>query len=291
MSGMTLLVSDPDRYHDVYSNGFARIAMKETVLQEISQYFDEHVMTKLTGAFPAEDQFNLLGVGVGEGHHEQHFLKTLGSHFSSIMNVAVDRNEHLLESFKINACGSTPDEKSHRDMQWFNGTLQQFFDESPLANCKYNLISAIYSMHHVGDIETTFTRLASMVKDNGVIIIVLSESTLVEETLLQNTWLPASYGTHEKLTKEKVITFAKQRGYTIDVRKMNIKWDLTDLFEEKSELGDKLVDSLTSVAHFRRTVPAEKLNELISFWRSFCSNGEDGRLYAPADDVIITAST
>ncbi|XP_041477970.1 histamine N-methyltransferase-like [Lytechinus variegatus] len=291
MFGLTLLVSDPDRYHDVFSNGFARIAMKETVLREVSQYFDEHVMTKLTAAFPADDRFNLLGVGVGEGHHEQHFLKTLGSHFSSIMNVAVDRNERLLESFKINACGSTPDEKSHCDMRWFNGTLQQFFDESPLANCKYNLISAIHSMYHVGDIETIFTRLASTLKDNGVIIVVLSETTLMRETLLRNTWLPASHGTHKEPTEDKVITFMEQRSYTIDVRKINIKWDLTDLFEEKSELGDKLADFFTSVAHFRRTAPAEKLNELMSFWRSFCSEGEDGRLYAPADDLIITAST
>lgn len=41
--------------------------MKDVVLKEVSQYFDDNVMKIMIDAFPADDQFNLLGVGVGEG--------------------------------------------------------------------------------------------------------------------------------------------------------------------------------------------------------------------------------
>ena len=67
MSGLTNLFDNQDRYQDAYCNGFSRIAMKDVVLKEVSQYFDDNVMKIMIDAFSADDQFNLLGVGVGEG--------------------------------------------------------------------------------------------------------------------------------------------------------------------------------------------------------------------------------
>ena len=104
------------------------------------------------------------------GHHEFHFLKSLQSHYSSICNVAVDPNEGMLQTFNGRVATLNFGDKS--SCHWFPGPLSQFVAESPLAGNKFNLISSIHSLYYTGDFETTFTQLASMMKDKGLMIIV-----------------------------------------------------------------------------------------------------------------------
>ena len=104
------------------------------------------------------------------GPHELQFLKSLQSHYSSICNVAVDPNEGMLQTFKGRVATLNFDDKS--SCHWFTGPLSQFVAESPLAGNKYNFISSIHSLYYTGDFETTFTQLASMMKDKGLMIIV-----------------------------------------------------------------------------------------------------------------------
>nr|XP_054760560.1 histamine N-methyltransferase-like [Lytechinus pictus] len=278
MSRLTLLDDDLDRYHDVYRNGFSKIAKKDVVLKEVAQHFDNIVLKKMTDVFQAEDQFNLLGVGVGEGHCEFHFLKRLGSHFRSIKNVAVEPNESLFKVFKAETQSWSSDTESNCESHYFVGPLTQFFDESPLVDRKYNLISAVHSLYYTGDLEATFIRLMSMLKDDGVMVIVLAGPNLIYRTHHRNPWLPAFDRYSATPESLKVVQLAEREGYKVTEFELNTKWDVTALFEEKSELGDKLVDFLTMTAYFRKTAPAGKLEEFMRLWRESCSEGENGRL-------------
>nr|XP_054766037.1 histamine N-methyltransferase-like [Lytechinus pictus] len=290
MSSLTILDVDLGRYRDVYLNGFSKIANKDVLLQELTNYFDNTVMKKLTDSFPADDQFNLLGVGVGEGHNELHFLKRLGSYFTSVKNVAVEPNEGLLELFETNADKWSSESKAKYESKWYIGTLSEFFDESPLAKCKYNMISAIHSLYHTGDFETTFTRLMSMLKINGVMFIVLSERNLIDRSHRKKEWLPASHHYSGKPRSEKVAEIAKRKGFSITALDLDIKWDVTDLFDEKSELGDKLADFMAVTAYFRKTASAEMKEELLCFWRSLCSEDEDGRMRTRSGEMIFVVT-
>ena len=77
----------------------------------------------------------------------------------------------MLQAFKGRVATLKLDDKS--SCHWFPGPLSQFVAESSLAGNKYNLISSIHSLYYTGDIETIFTDLASMLKDEGLMIIVM----------------------------------------------------------------------------------------------------------------------
>ena len=66
-SNLKPLTEDHERYEDVYYNAFYKIAQKDVVLERVNQCFDITVMKRLTDVFGRDEQFSLLGVGVGEG--------------------------------------------------------------------------------------------------------------------------------------------------------------------------------------------------------------------------------
>ncbi|XP_041461266.1 uncharacterized protein LOC121412541 [Lytechinus variegatus] len=166
------LTEDPERYEEVFYKAFFKVSQTDVLLEKLNQFFDEKVMDLLTGVFGREEVVSLLGVGVGEGHTEFHFLKSLQTHYSSMCNIAVDPNEGMLQTFKTRVDTLNSDGKSSISCHWINGSLSQFLTDSPMAKTKYNLISAIHSLFYAGDFETTFTQLASMLKDKGVTVIV-----------------------------------------------------------------------------------------------------------------------
>ncbi|XP_054762383.2 histamine N-methyltransferase-like [Lytechinus pictus] len=222
--------------------------------------------------------------------HELHYLERLGSYFTSIRNVAVDPNGGLLEIFKLNADKWSSENKARCESNWWVGQLSEFFDESPLAKCKYNMISAVHSMYHTGDLEKTFIRLMSMLKENGILLIVLSGKNMIHQTHRKKQRLPASYRYSDKPKSLQISELAKKNGFEITTVELDIKWDVTDLFDEKSELGDKLSDFLTMVAYFRKTASPETKEDLLSFWRSLCSEDEDGRMRTQAGEMIFVVT-
>ena len=119
------------------------------------------------------------------GRHEFNFLKTLQSYFKSICNVAVDPNEGMLEKFKSSVATLNSDDPSSVVCHWFPGPLSRFFDESPLAGRKFNMISAIHSLYQTGYFEATFTRLASVLKDNGILYVLFHTSKLCKNVNIE----------------------------------------------------------------------------------------------------------
>lgn len=110
------------------------------------------------------------------------------------------------------------------------------------------------------------------------------------ETFLQNTWLPLSFRKTGKSLSDEIRKVSEQKGYTVSTKKLDIMLDLTDLFDEESELGDKLADFITCTAYLRKTASAEKLDALMSFWRSLCSQDEDERMRTLSDEYIMVIS-
>ena len=67
VSNLKSLKEEHDRYEDAFLNAFYHVAQKDVILEKVVQYFDTKVVKRLTDVFCPNDQFSLLGVGVGEG--------------------------------------------------------------------------------------------------------------------------------------------------------------------------------------------------------------------------------
>eukprot|EP00057_Strongylocentrotus_purpuratus_P008316 XP_011662790.1 PREDICTED: histamine N-methyltransferase [Strongylocentrotus purpuratus] len=288
ISNIKPLTKDHGRYEDAFNNAFYKVVKKDVALEKVIQYFDATVMKRLTDVFGCGEEFSLLGVGVGEGPQEFHFLKSLQSHYSSICNVAVDPNEGMLQTFKARVATLNFDDKS--SCHWFTGPLSQFVAESPLAGNKYNLISSIHSLYYTGDFETTFTQLASMMKDKGLMIIVCKNDSLNTKTFHKLTWLTESTQSNERLSSKNVREFAQSQGYDVTTVDIPVHWDITEVFDDQSDFGNKLLDFFTQAAYFRETAPSEVVDGLMSFWRSISTEDKNGRIVAPAHDEILLIS-
>eukprot|EP00057_Strongylocentrotus_purpuratus_P009522 XP_011663996.1 PREDICTED: histamine N-methyltransferase [Strongylocentrotus purpuratus] len=287
ISNIKPLTEDHERYEDAFS-AFSKVAQKDALLEKVIQYFDATVMKRLTDVFGGGEELSLLGVGVGKGHHEFHFLKSLQSQYSSICHVAVDPNECLLQTFKDRVATLNSDDKS--SSHWFPGPLSQFVAESPLAGNKYNLISSIHSLYYTGDLETTFTQLASMMKDKGLMIIVCQDDCLISKTFHKLTWLTESTQSNQQLSSKSVREFAQSQGYDVITVDIPLLWDITEVFDDQSDFGNKLVDFFTMASYFRKTAPVEVVDDLMSFWRSISTEDKNGRIVAPSHDEILLIS-
>nr|XP_054754170.1 histamine N-methyltransferase-like [Lytechinus pictus] len=287
------LSRDPNRYQDVFLNAFCKIARKDLEYEEICRHFDRTVMKQLTRFFSTEDQCNILGVGVGEGREECHFVKNLGAYFTLVCNVAIDPSEDMLKTFQksISALNSGDASSSSSPVVFhgFSGSLAQFVSDSPLAEYKYNLISSIHSIYYIGDLETTFTQLTSMLKDKGIMLIVCNkDNCILPRTFSEKTYLPTVV--EERRSSNVVRAFAEKQGYDVITCRVPMNWDITDVFDEQSDFGNKLFDFFTQTAYFRQTVPAKLVDDLLSFWRSMSVLDKNGRIIVPADEEILIIS-
>ncbi|XP_071477016.1 histamine N-methyltransferase B-like [Diadema antillarum] len=278
------LQDDVQRYKDVYLTAFFKISEKEMLFDVITQNFDATVMSQLIDRFPVGKVFNVLGVGIGEGKHELYFLEGLGKDCNRLSFTAVEPSSAMLQAFERNVATSGVSEKT--TLQLLACTLSQFFNSRTPIDTKFKLISAIHSIYYTGDLEITFHQLTSLLHDNGVLIIVVSDSNLPITT---NFCLKTLTGVKEELmiTAQRVIMLAKRHGFEVQKISIPLSLDVTELFDESSEFGSKLLDFLTSTSHFRRSVPSKISSAVTSFYRSLAKESEKGRFELSADNAML----
>nr|XP_054752814.1 histamine N-methyltransferase B-like [Lytechinus pictus] len=284
------LTDNHERFQDTFYNAFYMIDQKEFLVEKVGQYFDTKVMKILTDAFDRDEEFSLLSVGVGEGPHEFHILKSLQTFYTSISSVSVDPNESMVQTFKDRVASLNVDKKPSITTQSFNGFLFEFMTTSPLARNKYHLITSIHSLYYTDDLQTTFSQLTSMMKDNGLIIIVCTKGDLISKSFSKFAFLREAIQSYIPLTSTDVKEFAESQGFNIISSDVNMQWDITEVFDDRSEFGNKLIDFFTQTAYFRQTAPSEVMDELINFWRSISTEDENGRILSGARDEILVIS-
>ncbi|XP_041462060.1 histamine N-methyltransferase-like [Lytechinus variegatus] len=285
------LTEDEGRYQDVFYNAFYQITQSDNVLLEkVNQYFDTKVMKKLTDVFGRDEEFSLLGVGVGEGPHEYHFLKRLQTCFSTTYAVAVEPNEVLLQTFKDKVASLNSNGNGSVFCHGFHGPLSEFVSGSPLVKKRYNLISSIHSIYYTGDIETTFTQLTNMMKENGLIIVVAKNEDLMSKTHSKFTWLWEKTQSNPAQSSKNLHKVAESKGYDVTVVDIPMQWDITEVFDDQSDFGNKLIDFFTQGLYFRQTAPSEVMGDFLKFWRSISAEDKDGRILSPSHIELLLIS-
>ncbi|XP_041461229.1 histamine N-methyltransferase B-like [Lytechinus variegatus] len=284
------LTEDHKRYQDTFNTAFNKIAERDVVFEKVTQFFDKKVMKTLTDVFDRDDEFSILGIGVGEGSYECRYLKSIETFFSSVCISAVDPNEFMLTRFEERIGALKSNGKSAASCHLVNGPISQFFAEDGLSKNKYNLVSSVHSIYYLGDFETTFTKMASMVKDNGFIIIFCSKDDLILKSFSKFSWVEEISQANHSISSTVIREFAEILGYDVTSSEIVTQWDITEVFDDQSDLGNKLLDFFTHFAFFRQTAPSELVDELMNFWRSVSTEDEDGRIFTPSYEEILVIS-
>nr|XP_054762168.1 histamine N-methyltransferase-like [Lytechinus pictus] len=196
----------------------------------------------------------------------------------------------MVQTFKDRVASLNVDKKPSITTQSFNGSLTEFATTSTLARHKYHLITSIHSLYYTDVLQTTFSQLTSMTKDNGLIIVVCKKGDLISKSFSKFAWLTEAIKTVKSLTSTDVKEFAESQGFNVISSDVIMQWDITEVFDDRSDFGNKLLDFFTQAAYFRQTAPSEMVDELMNFWRSISTEDENGRMLSPCHDEILVIS-
>ena len=121
-------------------------------------------------------------------------------------------------------------------------------------------------------------------------LLLYTDINLISQTFHKLPWLTESTLSNERLSSKNVREFAQSQGYDVTTVDIPVHWDITEVFDDQSDFGNKLLDFFTQAAYFRETAPSEVVDDLMSFWRSISTEDENGRILAPAHDEILLIS-
>ena len=76
-------------------------------------------------------------------------------------------------------------------------------------------------------------------------------------------------------------------GHGIKNYPLPLKLDVTELFDETSELGNNLLDFVTFTYQFRKQAPQAVVDDVVEFWRKMVEVDENSRKLASADEDLI----
>ncbi|XP_071487310.1 histamine N-methyltransferase-like [Diadema antillarum] len=272
------------RYEDVFLTGYSKIAEKDAVYRHVSHHFENSVLGSLQKVFTPEEQFNMLGVGVGAGKHEIAFMKTLMAFYRKISNTAVEPSSSLLHTYEENlqSAGITP----QVDVKYINCTLRQYLDGRGDKEEKFQLISGIHCMYYLGKIEDSMDQLLSTLTENGILLLQFNSEQSAFAKLRKG--LPALYRQDGPIHVEidDVTREAKRRGCDVIKIPLQLTIDVTELFDETSDFGNKILDFFTMTSYFRQTAPKALVEEVLEFWRDNSSRDDSGRFRANAEEYL-----
>ena len=121
-------------------------------------------------------------------------------------------------------------------------------------------------------------------------LLLTDNDNLISKTFHKLPWLTESTQSNQQLSSKNVREFAQSQGYDVITVDIPLLWDITEVFDDQSDFGNKLVDFFTMAAYFRQTAPAEVVDDLMSFWRSISTEDKNGRIVVPAHYEILLIS-
>ncbi|XP_072168466.1 histamine N-methyltransferase A-like [Diadema setosum] len=282
---LTSLLENEARYKDVYLTGYSRIAQKDAIYHHVTYHFEKTVLGNLKKVFTLDGQFNMMGVGVGEGKHEIAVIKNLRPFYKKISSIAIEPNANLLQTYEENM--QRAEVIPPVDVKFFNGTFGQYVDGRGNQHEKFHLISAIHSLYYLGQIEESMEQLLAALKENGILLLQIASG----RTAFAKLWkvVPSLnwQDVNITFTEEDVTREAKRRGCDVTKIPLQLTLDVTELFDEASDFGNKILDFFTMTSYFRQTAPKALVEKVMEFWRDNSSWDESGRCRADFEEYLM----
>ncbi|XP_077863626.1 histamine N-methyltransferase-like [Saccoglossus kowalevskii] len=165
-------------------------------------------------------------------------------------------------------------------------TIEEHLNEKGGMN--YDLIHCIHSTYHIANLKQSLVELYRMLADSGMLFIRVSSGNW------EKCYLKTSEYYHDPKTNYKGASFVKDSivqsiprvTMTTQYREMPI--NVTQCFQEGgSENGDKMTDFIFQILNFRKTVPQERRDSLLRYFREQCSVTKNGMvvLYDGEEDI------
>ncbi|XP_006811900.1 histamine N-methyltransferase-like [Saccoglossus kowalevskii] len=294
-SGVRSLFNDVDHYSDCRRSFLPRTKWyTERMPRWCRDVFPTVVKDITLGTGKAKNEshraLRVLGIGSGSGEVDQMMLHRLQSMFSAIECTVVEPSSRAIRSYRDSIEeGATRLKPTSFD--WHEKTFAEFVNN--LKCCpdqQYSrfhfiqVVETIYYLSYNGAIHEMYNLLAP----GGILLIIVT----AEDCGYHNLWkqhkdilqddrmnFVTSADVKEELSEEHPFTSIRDES----------RVDISEVFVDDSEVGDHILDFLTHICHFRRSVDEQIREDLINLLKSEkCSDKVDGRvMFNNSFDAII----
>nr|XP_006813505.1 PREDICTED: histamine N-methyltransferase-like [Saccoglossus kowalevskii] len=230
---------------------------------------------------------SVLSIGGGSGEVDRMMLQQLQGMFSNIKYSVVEPSLQEIEKFRNLVEGDTHLLKTAFD--WHMKTFDEFIEcmkVSPRDSFNFiHIIEAIYYMPYDGAIQEMYNILAL----GGILLIIVT----ADGSGYHNLWKR-----HRSILQDDRMNFITSADVKKELRMKNIPFmsirdesrvDISEVFVDNSDVGDRILDFLTHICNFRQTVPKNIRDDLIQLLKSEqCCETLDGRkMFNNSSDAII----
>ncbi|XP_068708413.1 histamine N-methyltransferase-like [Montipora foliosa] len=250
---------------------------------------EEHVLPLVTDILHHHSPpFCILSVGSGEGFNDLPFIGKLGEVYRDkaeklhLFVRAIEPDKTKLEAFR--AKGECLPENLKQmvvlEFAWFPMSFQGYVEQKKGKSVKFDVIHFLHSIYCV-DVESALRHcyecelgekgiIFSFTQDKNSPYVRYGKALSSEGVILS----PGSYYSNKEVTD-----VAKRYGWNyVECPGEGTNGDLSAIFDPLSENGSLLLDFLTQRINTRRTVSKEKLQKILNFWESECTEIDNGRM-------------
>ena len=284
--------------YDTYKKKFGEVSQGRQI---ISDSFVP-VVRKILQTNSSSSQFNVLSVGSGDGDTDFRVLKIVEAELQrdekyqhmKIFNRAVEPNHHHINLYKkaIETLPNSLKNKTTFDIR--QQTFEEYTQEesSREDSTKFHLIHFYHSMYYVDVDQTLKYCFEKELQENGKIMVVVAR----EDTLIVPVMNAANQSEHRRELKVEVFSnqgvyqaLSSQIGWNYYTVLEECVLDVTEVFDEDSVEGNRLLDFVTQFANFRATADKAHLDKVLSVIRDQ-TVVKDGKRLGKNNDVFFIIS-
>ncbi|XP_038076107.1 histamine N-methyltransferase-like [Patiria miniata] len=275
---------DKHRFEASFKIYAVKIDMLGVYSKWVDRVFDEAVVRVIQAKLDGKEELRVLGVGSGAGEPDYMMLEKVMKRFPRIINRVVEPTTVFLDQYRALA-----QSKAHKLQgvmcDWRQQTIEQYEKAGDLT--KFHFISAVQSLYYVDNPESTLMYMYERLEPGGVMLVAI----ISEDSGWMRFWnhFPSLHdqlfaGVDSAILK----SWLDRRGIPYTRYNQPTHCDITVCFDQSSEEGSLLLDSLTQVLNFRKTVPEDLQTSVMNYLANGKKDG--GRVFIEACWEVIVVS-
>ncbi|XP_070532698.1 histamine N-methyltransferase-like [Ptychodera flava] len=294
LPGVRSLFSDVDHYVDCRRTFLLRVKwVSDRMPRWCASVFPSLVdamVTSKTGSVAAlssrehSSPFRVLSVGTGAGEINGMMIGHLKEKFPRIRCTVVEPCVNEIRKYQ-NYVIENKDEFKDIQFEWFGDTFEAFV-RSGIEDIngkikQFNFIEAVEAVYYLSNHEDALEEMYDSLAPGGLLLIIVAANNGGYHNLWKQHGDILGDDRMNFITSADVKDAFKKKGIPFSAvpEPNGSRVDISEVFDENSDVGNRILDFLTHICHFRKSVPQHIQDDLMSLLKSKkCSEIIDGRV-------------
>ena len=257
------------------------------------------IIPKVALLLNGEEQMKILSVGSGNGSFDmivleelENFLKVRGQTGKKIEYHVLEPNIELMGIFRAKTETVAMHNLTRVQFSWANKLFEHYLNDYP-NHTEFDLIIMSHCLYYMNEADVIRQTFGNLLAEKGYLVIITGTEGDIWTQLRQRyeKRVPSLAEFHYP-TEKSISELAKSNGWHYECFKGKQDLEITEIFDEESATGDKLLEFFFHHENPRKTFGQELLTDILGFFSKAEGNsvktiGDKKRWYAKNDDGIV----